>query len=520
MEIHCTRPECPGPVNSFPELQNPSYVKTAQQKYCPRCGMPQILAGRYIPTRLLGRGGFGAAYLASDRYSPTMRQCVVKQFQPPENLGTKALEIAQQLFEREAEALERLGNRHPQIPDLFAFFPLIVPALEDDEEEDQFFYLVQEYIDGQDLEAEREHKGRLGEDEVVDILEQILPVLSFVHENGAIHRDIKPSNIIRDRSGRLHLLDFGAVKQVTASTTVGRSTGIYSMGFAPPEQMAGAQVFPCTDLYALAATCITLATGKPVGELYDSFNNEWKWRSHAEVGLKLARLLDCMLHPAPKLRPQRAQDVLDILHAPDMPQEEAPPPRVDVASATTLQPGDEPPASTPDVQSGEPTRIPPRGDRVENPVPEPTPAPTSVLDPYPQTLPEPGPPSSPPTPRRSQSQFPLLEVLGNAAFTGFEGALLLAGLTALLPAPPLGIGVWGMAMGGLIYAQYRRVIEKIDLPIIGAVTLAIVLLAIPLAVSLPFSREVVVVGALLAGAGAVAVTALFRSIYLLLSRLL
>nr|WP_322506308.1 protein kinase [Chroococcidiopsis cubana] len=80
----------------------------------------------------------------------------------------------------------------------------------------------------------------------------------------AIHRDIKPSNIIRDRHGKLYLLDFGAVKQVTsqAGGAQSASTGIYSMGFAPPEQVSGGEVYPSTDLYALAVTAVNLLTGK------------------------------------------------------------------------------------------------------------------------------------------------------------------------------------------------------------------------------------------------------------------
>jgi serine/threonine protein kinase len=273
MELHCTRPGCPRPENFFTDLDNTATLQTAQQKYCTACGMPLILVGRYLPSKLLGKGGFGAAFLARDRYTPGMRQCVVKHFQPSGDLSPQQLEIAQKLFEREAEVLEQLGRRHPQIPDLFAFFPLSVPSLQRGKE-DQFFYLVQEFIDGKDLENELARRGKYSEAEVLEVLREILKVLKFVHDHHSIHRDIKPSNIMRDRTGRLYLLDFGAVKQVTKAapgTPAGRSTGIYSMGFAPPEQMAGSQVYPSTDLYALAVTIVTLLTGKEAGELYDSY---------------------------------------------------------------------------------------------------------------------------------------------------------------------------------------------------------------------------------------------------------
>ncbi len=503
MEIHCTRPGCPRPKNFFADLDDKVTLKTAQQKYCMSCGMPLILVGRYIPSRLLGRGGFGAAFLARDRYTPAMRQCVVKQFQPSGNLSPQQLKIAEELFEREAEVLEQLGNVHPQIPDLFAFFPLTTPSMQPGKE-DQFFYLVQEFIDGQDLEEELKAKGKFSEAEALEVLQEILKVLRFVHENGSIHRDIKPSNIMRDRKGRLHLLDFGAVKQVTtgapAGTPGGRSTGIYSMGFAPPEQMSGGQVYPSTDLYALAVTVITLLTGEDPGKLYDSYNSQWNWRDQAQVSNTLANILDRMLLSAPNQRFQSAQEVLDALTA-----QPTPFPR---------------PVNQPPIQpSMAPTAIPP----VSGP---------SSRQPVPPTPINPQPTASNIQPSSRQSAFSVLEVLGGAAFTGFEGALLLIVLTSLLKqAAPISIGLFGMIMGGLIYAQIRRIIEGKDLPIIAGITLIAVLFIAPLRAVIenlnvlsnlshgsPIS--VVLLLAVIAGAGAIAVTALFRIIYLLLSRFL
>jgi serine/threonine-protein kinase len=481
MEIYCTRPGCSRPQNLFPDLDDRATLKTAQQKFCMSCGMPLILVGRYIPSRLLGRGGFGAAFLARDRYTPAMRQCVVKQFQPSGDLNLQQMKIAQELFEREAEVLEQLGSHNDQIPDLFAFFPLIVPTQQVGKE-DQFFYLVQEFIDGKNLEEELAEKGTFSEAEILEVLREILKVLNYVHENGSIHRDIKPSNIMRDRRGRLYLLDFGAVKQVTkaaAAGTAGRSTGIYSMGFAPPEQMSGGQVYPSTDLYALAVTVITLLTGKEAGELYDSYSNQWNWRNYAQVSTPLADVLDRMLLATPNQRFPSAQEVLDAL---------APRPTPSPLPVTQ--------SPTPPPQVSPPTVVP---------------AVSQPLSSHPQAVPLSSPPSS-------SSTFPLIPVLTGAAFTGFEGALLFIALASLLPSPGISVGVWGMIMGGLIFAEFRRIIEKFDFLIIAGLTLAAVVFFQGLRKGIPI--QLVIVISVLAGAGAIAVTALFRLIYLLLSRIL
>jgi hypothetical protein len=80
MEIICTRPGCPKPINFFSDLDIEAKIRIVQQKYCSACGMPLLLADRYIPSKLLVEGGFGAAFLACDRYKPKLPLCVVKQF--------------------------------------------------------------------------------------------------------------------------------------------------------------------------------------------------------------------------------------------------------------------------------------------------------------------------------------------------------------------------------------------------------------------------------------------------------
>jgi serine/threonine-protein kinase len=465
MQLYCTRPGCSRPINVVADFADPLKLKTVQQKFCTNCGMELILAGRYLPTQFLGQGGFGTTFLARDRYTPGLRHCVVKQFQPAGNLTPDQLQVAQDFFEREAEVLEILGNRHPQIPDLYAFFEISVnnPYLG---REDKFFYLVQEFIDGETLEQELDRKGRFGEQDIFEVLQELLKILDFVHTKGSIHRDIKPSNIMRNRDGMLYLLDFGAVKNVAAA---GKSTKnpsiIYSAGYAPPEQMYGGQVEPSSDLFALAVTCLVLLTGKPPNEFFDTSTQTWTWRSQLNLDPKLAEVFDRMLKPAPNQRYQSAQDVLTALISPISPISPPPP----------------------------------------------------ILPPDPLVV---QPPAPPPVVRPA---FSTLEILGGAAFTGFQGGLIAIALISLLGTSSLTGGFWIVLLAGLIVAQWLRVIEKVDLGILAGISFGVVGF-------IPLLHQAVVDlsagniwGAILvlAGTGALAaicITSLFRLIYKLLSR--
>ncbi|MGB0564353.1 MAG: protein kinase domain-containing protein [Spirulinaceae cyanobacterium] len=478
MEILCTRPTC-GASNHFPDLDDPQSLKTTQQKYCTQCGMPLILGGRYIPIQLLGKGGFGAAYLARDRYTTSLRQCVVKQFLPAGDLSAEQLELAQGLFEREAQVLEEIGNEHKQIPDSYAFFPLIARDRQTHQDK-QFFYLVQEYINGQDLEQELAQQGPFSEADVMVVLRDILSILTFVHSRSVIHRDIKPSNIMRSQQGRLYLLDFGAVKQVAtvAGSPQGRSTGIYSVGFAPPEQMQGTRVFPSTDLYALAATCVMLLTGETPDSLFDAYHNQWTWRKQAsQVSDTFAKVLDRMLLSAPRDRYQSAQAVLN-----DLNQIQATPGPAQATATNTSG------FATTTLQAAAMPPSPPAPARSAQPV----------------------------VPQTTATQLSVTDLLSRAAFTGFEGAVSL--IAALSLGGPL-VVLWGMGMGLLVYLQIQRQMAAWEFVWVGGISLGIVGF-IPFLHSAGFLASMglsnlIGVGFLgvLAAAMAVMVTALFRLVY-------
>jgi ABC-type branched-subunit amino acid transport system substrate-binding protein/serine/threonine protein kinase len=317
MDIYCTRPRCEQPVNSFADLDDRKLLKTVHQRHCVNCGMPLILDGRYLPTQLLQQGGLGVAFLGCDRRTPGLRRCVIKQLQVNPSFNNEQVETASKLFHREAEVLEKLGE-HPRIPRLFAFLELIASAAPPHTQQ-KFFYLVQEYIEGQNLEQELQARGRFTEPAVLYVLREVAKILEFIHFQGSIHRDIKPSNIMRDLKGQIYAIDFGAVKQIAMETEratgSNRSlTGVSTPEYAPWEQRQGQTIYPSSDLYALAVTCLNLLTGKPPQDLLAADTQAWQWRStDLQVSDNLAEILDKMLHSNPTERFQSARDVLEAL---------------------------------------------------------------------------------------------------------------------------------------------------------------------------------------------------------------
>ena len=330
----CQNPNCPNPFNSD------------GNRFCICCGQSNLgylLGNRYRVLRLLGSGGFGRTYAAEDAYRFD-HPCVIKQFFP-QTLLTGSRTKAAELFKEEAKRLYELGENHPQIPKLFAYF-----------EQGSSLYLVQEFIQGETLLTAL-HQHVFSEAQIQELLADLLPVLQFIHEHNVIHRDIKPENIIRRSSppsasllnqgtsekyvrvfpdvrncgaagGDLVLIDFGSAKQVTQTSLGKPGTGIYTIGYAPTEQISGL-ASPASDLYALGATCTRLLTGCLAlqdaygnihDRLYDAYNAEWLWRELLQekgitISDNLGQILDKLLkHPA-RDRYQSAAEVLKDLNS-------------------------------------------------------------------------------------------------------------------------------------------------------------------------------------------------------------
>ncbi|MCC3489771.1 MAG: serine/threonine protein kinase [Microcoleus sp. PH2017_25_DOB_D_A] len=272
----------------------------------------QTLNRRYHIIRFLGQGGFGETYLAEDRDRPNYPPCVVKRLMPQSN-ERSVLDIAKRLFASESLVLENLG-KHDRIPRLLAKF-----------DENQEFYLVQELIVGHDLSDELNPHHQMGargvqfsESKVIELLYDILEVLQFVHQHKIVHRDIKPSNLMRrDADGKIVLIDFGAVKQISSqlnhATGQPRTVPIGTPGYMPNEQENGHPKL-CSDIYAVGMVGIQALTGVFPHELpKDSQTLEVIWRDRVSVSPKLAAILDKMVRHQWKQRYQSADQALQAI---------------------------------------------------------------------------------------------------------------------------------------------------------------------------------------------------------------
>jgi serine/threonine-protein kinase len=291
---YCVNPSCPHP-------KNPDNVLV-----CQACGSSLTLQNRYQILGILGKGGFGATFAVADNFLPGKPICVVKQLRRTTD-DPHIFRMAKELFEREAETLGKIGN-HPQIPRLLDYF-----------EENQQFYLVQEYVKGHNLYQEVKKRGAFSESGVKQFLSELLPIITYIHSQKVIHRDIKPANLIRRQTDRkLVLIDFGAVKNqvnTIVSSNASSQTALtnFAVGtpvFAPPEQMAMRPVY-ASDIYALGVTCIYLLTAKsPKDFAVDNNTGELVWQHEAQVSPPFVRVLKTMMEVSIAQRYKSAEEVL------------------------------------------------------------------------------------------------------------------------------------------------------------------------------------------------------------------
>ncbi|MBD2496359.1 serine/threonine-protein kinase [Nostoc sp. FACHB-280] len=293
--ICCLNPDCPNPLNP------------KGKQLCQTCSTPLVplLRNRFRVIRVLSdEGGFGRTYLSEDT-DKLNELCVIKQL-APKFQGTWSQKKAMELFAEEAKRLQELGE-HPQIPTLIAYF-----------EQDKCLYLVQQFINGQNLLKELQQRRVYKANEIQAILLDLLPVLKFIHDRGVIHRDIKPENLIRCRyDGRLSLIDFGSSKQLTEKVKNKSGTSIGSHGYSPLEQIRDGKAYPASDLFSLGATCFHLLTGTSPFQLWMEHGYGWanSWRQYLRSPLspELDNVMNKLLQKDLSQRYQSADEVIKDL---------------------------------------------------------------------------------------------------------------------------------------------------------------------------------------------------------------
>ncbi|NET58298.1 MAG: SUMF1/EgtB/PvdO family nonheme iron enzyme [Symploca sp. SIO2E6] len=292
---HCINPHCPHP-------QNPDNVL-----FCQACGSELLLAGEYRVIRLLsGKGGFGRTYEVSQGSKAKVLKVLINHH----NHEPKVID----LFRQEARVLQQLN--HPGIPrgdGYFTFLPRNSPQ--------PLHCLVMEKIEGSDLEEYQQQRQYRPIEQKLALkwLLQLAQILDEVHEQQFFHRDIKPSNIILKPDGQLVLIDFGTVREITATyyakQAQGQITGVASFGYTSPEQLHH-QAVPQSDFFALGRTFVFLLTGKqPIDPaIYDPRKDQLNWRPHTpDILPELADFIDLLMMRSADERPTNTQVILQRL---------------------------------------------------------------------------------------------------------------------------------------------------------------------------------------------------------------
>ncbi|HIV70991.1 MAG TPA: protein kinase [Candidatus Aquabacterium excrementipullorum] len=276
---HPAQPLHPTPAASMAPLANqppartvPVPPPTALRPFKPKTGTALALpAGfrlhEYRIDRVLGQGGFGITYLATDVNLNT--KVAIKEYLPEDiafrSSGQTVSAHSSRFRDRYRSGLDSFlveGRtlatfRHPNIVRVARFF-----------EAHQTAYMVLEYERGSPFKTWWPEHTQIGEKELMGLIQPLLDGLSVVHGMGFLHRDIKPDNIqVRRRDGSLVLLDFGSARQAVSTGT--QDDVAVTPGYAPVEQYEDGEQGPWTDIYAMGATLYWTVTGKKPPDAMD-----------------------------------------------------------------------------------------------------------------------------------------------------------------------------------------------------------------------------------------------------------
>jgi Protein kinase domain len=262
-----------------------------------------LRAGRYVVTGSLGAGSQGETLEAVDKREGQV--VAIKRFALRHARSWKSVELA----EREATVLAALA--HPSLPRYIEHF-----------EEEGALYLVMEKIEGETLSARRKRGQALSHEQVVRFLSDAAACLRYLHGHAPpiVHRDIKPGNVILRPDGSYCLVDFGSVRDRLKPE--GGSTVVGTFGYMAPEQFQG-RAGPGSDVYAVAATALSLLTGREPEDLpHQGLSIDVEAALRGQVDRRLIVALRGMLEPDPERRAASVDSALrssGLLDAPARP---------------------------------------------------------------------------------------------------------------------------------------------------------------------------------------------------------
>jgi WD40 repeat protein len=222
---------------------------------------------RYQIVKIINCSKNSQTLKAIERYSNPPLYYWVKQFDRSQ-YSSQDRESFNNIFSDLLDNLSELSN-YSSIPKTINSF-----------REGEYFYIVREWIEGFDLKNIIDRENFLTVDRVWLLLENILPVLKFIHDRCLVHRNIKPSNIIYDPNTQKYVLvGWTSLGKLLDSNSNSIYSDLGSPEYTAPEQLKG-QAIVASDLYSLGVTCVYLLTGISPFDAIDSLNNCWIWRDY------------------------------------------------------------------------------------------------------------------------------------------------------------------------------------------------------------------------------------------------
>lgn len=260
-----------------------------------------VLINRYLIQEVIGVGGMGSVYRARDLHFPNVVKLVAVKEMINQARDPQVRQTIIQNFEREANILATLN--HTSIPKIFDYFS-----------HDQRSYLVEEFVNGKDLdEFLSESESPLTEDQVVAWGIELCDVLEYLHNHKPepiIFRDMKPSNVMVNQDSHIVLVDFGIAKMFRVGQ---KGTMIGTEGYSPPEQYRG-EATPLADIYALGATMHHLLTKRdPRIETPFTFNERPVRKFNSSVSPELEAVINTSVQYNVQDRYQSAAAMKDAL---------------------------------------------------------------------------------------------------------------------------------------------------------------------------------------------------------------